>query len=131
MNHPGVGQGLLKSQGGARETETKSKTADLSLNWSAMDMERVEITEGSTGCVCGSDNPSRISKCSLFDAFKKAMGNSKRRRDVASGTYNEVKLSAREYLHAKIKFMKHLDRRGYGSWEFMKKPDELQNFGGT
>lgn len=128
VNHPEVGQGLLENQGTVRETETKIKTAALSLNWAVVDKDYVEVTEGSTGLICDTGKPSRISKFRLFDDFMSIVGNIKELKNVVSTNYNEAKLLARDYLEAKNGFIKHLETSGYGSWKLMKKPEELQLF---
>lgn len=128
MNHPEVGQGLLENQGLARETETKSKTAALSLNWAVIDKECVEITEGCTGVLDDTGNPSRISKCRLFREFKRMKENTKAFKNIDSLNYHEAKVLAREYQITKIALMKQLESKVYGSWQLMKKPDELQMF---
>ena len=120
VNQPKIGQGLLNTKT-EREGIEKNKSHAFSLNWSIGDENHVEITDGCTGMVSGKASASRISKFELFSDFERIVGRT-------SLNYNKAKLLSTDYFQCKGKLMKHLYRSGYGSWELIKKPRELQCF---
>lgn len=133
VNHPKLEPGSLVKQEPCREIETKCKTNVLSLNWCAGQDTSVEIFDA---CLGTSPNklakPSRISRQALYASLKEVVKSSQNlghRQILEAQTYGKAKELAADYQKTKSMLYKRLQDTGYGSWELMQKPPEMNQFG--
>lgn len=67
----------------------------------------------------------------MFQSLKKVLSKSNEANYqglIKSSTYRQAKDLAQEYNKAKKLLYKQLKDNGYGAWELMKKPVELDQF---
>lgn len=133
VNHPQLERGSLFEQGQCREIETKCKTNVLSLNWCVSVDTSVEIFDGCLGTFPNYHlaKPPRVSRQALFASLKeviKSSQNLEHRQILEAQTYGQAKELARDYQKTKVMLYKRLQDLGYGSWELMQKPPEMNFF---
>ncbi|XP_015767401.1 PREDICTED: double-stranded RNA-specific editase 1-like [Acropora digitifera] len=133
VNHPQLERGSLVEQGQCREIETKCKTNVLSLNWCVSVDTSVEIFDGCLGTFPNYHlaKPPRISRQALFASLKeviKSSQNLEHRQILEAQTYGQAKELARDYQKTKEMLYKRLQDLGFGSWELMQKPPEMNFF---
>ncbi|KAJ7373700.1 hypothetical protein OS493_011309 [Desmophyllum pertusum] len=132
VNHPKLEAGHLVMQDHSREIETKCKTKMLSLNWSAGQDTSVEVYDGCLGMAPNKmAKPSRLSRQAMFSSLKEVVKISQdlgHRQVLDAQTYGGAKELATDYQKTKSMLYKRLQETGYGSWDLMKKPPELNHF---
>ncbi|XP_031548654.1 double-stranded RNA-specific adenosine deaminase-like [Actinia tenebrosa] len=131
VNHPTLHCGRIASHDSSRKVETKNKAKNVTLNWILEDESKVEVFDACLGCNPAVKSPPRLSKLSLLNTFKEVLSKSP---DVTletvlvASSYREAKNMAQEYTKVKSLLFKLMNEKGYGSWELMKKPVELDQF---
>ncbi|KAK3731140.1 hypothetical protein QZH41_018340, partial [Actinostola sp. cb2023] len=130
VNHPKIHCGRIASHDSARQVETKHKSKNVSLNWSIGDEDRAEVIDACLGR-SSSKPPSRLSKTKLFASLKEILStspDSHHKAVIQASTYRQAKDMAQDYNKAKKLLYEQMNDSGYGAWELMKKPVELDQF---
>lgn len=113
-----------------RRRNTHKKPPDFSLNW-IIGNTYTEQVKSNTGRVCGIDvdATSRISKRALFTKFldiQKRLPHLQSERTAL--LYENEKLSATDYQDAKNACIDAFKSLGYGNWNYVMKPEEIDRF---
>ncbi|CAF0751309.1 unnamed protein product [Didymodactylos carnosus] len=106
------------------EMRTTSRAPNHCLIWNCVD-QTIEVIETSTGLQANNE-PSTVSKASLFDHWLKAMKALRSDIDVVPNIYCDAKSLCNDYQLAKAQVSKAFQKNGLGLW--IVKPFEQDEF---
>lgn len=112
-----------------RRRDTHKKPPDYSLNWITGN-HTTEQVKSNTGRVLNNEytTMSRISKRALFTKFLDIQRRLPHLSANKSLLYENEKLSATDYQHAKDACIDAFASLGFGNWKFVMKPTEIDRF---